>query len=155
VGVADGSRHAATALPATPSSVGAARSFVRQTLHAWGLDELAETAMLLTSELTTNALLHAGTDLEVRLEMDAQCVRIAVLDRSPRPAVRRRHGPHAGTGRGLGLVEAMSTAWGSCGATDGWRKAIWFALPLEPSALPGSAEGALYGDDWLAMLEDL
>jgi len=91
----------------------------------------------------------------VRVSCEPGAVRVTVLDSSPRPPVRRRHGLSAGTGRGLGLVEALAADWGTSGPVDGWAKGVWFRLPTDPSQLRDAGEGALYGDDWLAVVADL
>lgn len=142
-------------LPASPESVGGARRAVSRALGDWQLDHLTDTAMLLVSELATNVLLHARTDFEVRAERRDGRLRVTVLDCSPRQAVRRRYGLDAGTGRGLGIVEALSAAWGSGSAEAPWAKGVWFELFLEPDAEPEPAEGALYGEDWLDLVDDL
>ena len=139
-------------LPAAPESIGAARAAVRRALVSCDLEALVETAQLLTSEVATNAVLHARTDFELRVERRGGRVRISVLDGSPALAARRRYGLDSGTGRGLGLVEALSAAWG-CERADGWAKATWFEL--DPDAVPDADEGALYGEDWLSLVDDL
>jgi len=144
-------------LPGEPGSVSSARAFVRQTLDAWGLSTLVETTSLLVSELATNAVLHARTSYDVVVERDRDSLRVAVLDGSPAGPHRRHHGLRAATGRGLGLVETLAGAWGAAAPEDlGTRaKGVWFELPTDPSLLPATDEGALYGDAWLSHLEDL
>ena len=148
-------RAVAVALDAGPSSVAGARAHVRATLARWGLSALTDTATLLVSELVTNSLLHARTDLEVRVARDPRSVQVTVLDRSPARPVRRRHGLQAGTGRGLGLVATLSCGWGTTEGVDGWAKGVWFLLPADAELLPQADEGALYGEDWLAVVADL
>ena len=143
------------ALPGGPASVSAARRRVLRALDAWHLDALGDTAALLVSELVTNAMLHTGADVEVRVVREADAVRVTVLDRSPRRPVRRRHGLEAGTGRGLGLVDTLALDWGTCGPVDGWAKGVWVLLPTDGARLPDADEGALYGEDWLAVVGDL
>ena len=86
---------------------------------------------------------------------DPEHVQVTVLDRSPRRPVRRRHGLGASTGRGLGLVEVLADGWGTADGVDGWSKGVWFLLPSDVDRLPGVDEGALYGEDWLALVADL
>ena len=148
-------RAGAVSLPADASSVAAARRHVQATLCAWGLGALVDTAALLVSELVTNALLHAGSELEVRVARDPEHVQVIVLDRSSRRPVRRRHGLGAGTGRGLGLVDVLADGWGTADGVDGWAKGVWFLLPSDADRLPRAEEGALYGEDWLALVADL
>ena len=127
-------------LPGDPTSVRQARRLVARTLREWDLDDLEEFASLLVSEVVTNAVLHARTDLAVEVRLDGAVVRILVSDCADRQPQRRRHGTHAGTGRGLGLVEALSTAWGTDPAVDPYRKTVWFELPLDPQDLPAPGE---------------
>ena len=142
----------AVRLPPVPESISAARAAVRRALREWDLEALVDTAQLLTSELATNAVLHARTELEVRVERLGERVRVSVLDRSPASAARRRYGLESGTGRGLGLVEALSAAWGT-DPVEGWSKGVWFELDL--AGVADASEGALYGEDWLALVDDL
>ena len=131
-----------TELVSTPSSVRTARSAVRTALQAW--PHLQDTAALLVTELVTNALLHARGSFLVEVGVDADGVRIAVSDTSPVLPQRKRHGPEAGTGRGLGLVALLSTGTGCERTVDGpYRKTVWFRLPLDPAALPEPTDGAL------------
>jgi anti-sigma regulatory factor (Ser/Thr protein kinase) len=145
---------ASVRLPLAPDSVGSARAAVREVLTDAGLDRLVDTATLLVSELTTNVLLHARTAWEVRVELRGSRLRVSVRDGSPRAATRRPHRLRAGTGRGLGLVETLAAGWGSEPASPPWAKAVWFELDLDASD-DGFAEGALYGEDWLALVDDL
>ena len=141
-------------LPPAPDSTSRARAAVRRTLTDWQLEHLVDTVTLLVSELTTNVVLHARTEFEVRVERHGDLVRVTVLDRSPRRAARRRYGLQAGTGRGLGLVETLSVAWGCGPAEGGWTKAVWFEISTAPVE-DDAGEGALYGEDWLALVDEL
>ena len=123
--------------PCDASSVGAARRMVKGEL-AGGIGrsaagaELVEAASLLLSELVTNSIVHARTDIEVRLIADDHMVRAEVSDGNPTvPSTRRAH-ELAGTGRGLQLIEQLSTRWG-VSASDG-GKTVWFELALAAHA---------------------
>lgn len=114
------------ALDAEPRSVLRARRFVASTLQGWGYHEVTDTACLLTSELVTNAIVHAGTEVDVSVNRSDRHVRVEVRDHAggtvrPRPASK---GPN---GRGLRLVASMSEAWGV--ERTGHGKAVWFSLP--------------------------
>jgi hypothetical protein len=141
----------------TVAGVPVARRFVRQALLDLGLDDLVGTAELLVSELATNVVLHARTDYRVEVEVVGDALRVSVLDRSPVLVHRRVNRLDAGTGRGLGLVEALALRWGPVASEDlgGHAKGIWFELPTDAALLPEVTEGGLYGEDWLAMAEDL
>lgn len=120
-------------LDSTPASVGRARRIVEEALDRWGLDEsedLATTMALLVSELVTNAVRYApgaGVDLLVRRGPGALWVEVSDVDtRSPR---LRHAAPTDEGGRGLALVQALSTGWGSRSTLDG--KVVWFRLDLK------------------------
>jgi serine phosphatase RsbU (regulator of sigma subunit)/anti-sigma regulatory factor (Ser/Thr protein kinase) len=115
-------------LPADSSSPGRARALVTEVLGDWQLSSLVDAATLLTSELVTNAVRHAGTGLRLSLtRVGADRVRIAVHDRAPNVPVQvRRSGNEAEGGRGLFLVEHLSAGWGSVAGESG--KTVWFEL---------------------------
>ncbi len=110
----------------------AARRFLRSALADAGLDELASDAVLLTSELCENAVLHAGTGFTVDLVADGVELTVAVTDQGSTPMELRRTVPPApGTrrathGRGLVLLDAVAAAWGSRHDSGGHR--VWFTL---------------------------
>ena len=91
------------ALTRSPSSVGAARRFIEARAAAWSLPEpTTDQLVLIGSELVTNAVLHARTELTLTLELRDGRVRISVTDRSQAPATLRHYRADAFTGRGLG-----------------------------------------------------
>jgi anti-sigma regulatory factor (Ser/Thr protein kinase) len=118
-------------LPAEPASPGRARRFVTDTLGDVATD--VDRAALLVSELVTNAVLHAGTELEVAVEIRPRLVQVSVRDGSgARPAVRR-YDRYAATGRGLHLLETLADRWGV--DVEPEQKRVWFELAREaPSA---------------------
>ena len=130
-------------LAADPRSVRAARRLVRGALAGWALDHLEPTAALLVSEIATNAVLHARSTFVVEVLRRADTVRVAVSDTSPQRPQPRRHSVSAGTGRGLGLVAQLASAWGTGPAPSPWCKTVWFDLPLDPALLPEPADDAL------------
>jgi anti-sigma regulatory factor (Ser/Thr protein kinase) len=103
-----------------------ARQHVRAALLAWHLDELLDPVLLLTSELVSNALLHAGTPLTVAVRPDGPGVRVEVRDGSPVKPAPRRHSTTATTGRGVQLLESLADDWGSSCAGEG--KLVWFRV---------------------------
>ena len=109
-----------------PSSVSRARRLVSAALDDLGRAELADDAALAVSELVTNALVHAGTPIEVVVSQRNAEVVVEVVDDNPRLPSRRSHTELAGTGRGLNLVENLTAAWGARERPPG--KAVWFAL---------------------------
>ena len=130
------------------ASVSEARRFVRGALEGWSV-ELAYDASLLVSELATNAVIHAQTGYRVTVILRSGVVRVEVAD-SSRVAARRCHyGETSATGRGLGMVEELSSTWGV--KTRDAGKTIWFELTREAGALRETtafvdADRALDGD---------
>ncbi|MDQ3615028.1 MAG: ATP-binding protein [Actinomycetota bacterium] len=113
-------------LPPQPASVGEARRMVRRSLVLGGRDDLVETAELLVSEVVTNALVHAGTPIDVALSVKHDGLRVEIGDESPHLPSRRRYGPTAGTGRGLLMLERLVSDWGVVASRRG--KTVWFHL---------------------------
>ena len=120
-------------LPSQPTSPGEARRFVGNVLRGHGLDtdEVVEAALLLTSELVTNAVLYAAGSIEVDVDIDLRGVRVEVGDHSTQPPSPRDAGPEETSGRGLHLVEAMARAWGVEQQHDD-GKVVWFELDVPP-----------------------
>ncbi len=114
-----------------PQAVSQARRFTRRTLRAWGVPpDAIDTALLVVSELVTNALVH--TDGRVRLDLTRidHRLRVAVADSSPRTPVKPTSiGWEATGGRGILLVEAMSAAWGTVPVSGG--KQVWSEIVQE------------------------
>lgn len=103
--------------------MGTARRFLVQTLDRWDLQGVEYDASVVLSELTTNAVLHAGTDLRVKISYDDRVLTLEVTDGSPKLPMARRPNPRAATGKGLVLVEALATQWGVRPEPAG--KTIW------------------------------
>lgn len=108
------------------SNVAVARRFVVDTLHRLRHEDMADVAELLTSEVVTNAILHAGTAVEVRISDEGDVVRIQVSDGAAAAPTRRRYTAEAATGRGLDLVEALASDWGT--RTEASGKTVWFTV---------------------------
>lgn len=117
---------ATTTLPPTPRSARIARSFVISKLHEWHRDELADTAELLTSELVTNAVVHAKTAMRLDVRANDDGVVVAVEDSGEGvPAVYDANPRDLG-GRGLMLVAELSQDWGV--EPRSGHKRVWFRL---------------------------
>ena len=120
--------------PGVPSQIACARGFVAR--HLADCPD-PTTAALLTSELATNAIRHTASGLpagtfEVGVHRVPGRVRVEVhdlgnLDQSPHPRYRAPYDT-AEHGRGLDLVEALATAWGSEPRGDGPGRRVWFEL---------------------------
>jgi anti-anti-sigma factor len=128
-------------LPPSPAAPATARRFVRETCQTWRLlleddddaraqaaaEDLVERAELLASELVTNALIHARSDVHLRLSLRDESLHIGVHDRARR-LLRLVNGDlEAEAGRGLLLVERLSRAWGVYRPPEG-GKVVWCVL---------------------------
>ena len=98
-------------LPATARSVTEARRFVLDALATWHLESFADTAALLTSEVVTNAILHARTPLGLLVRRDRKGISVEVTDGSRRQPRVRDSTPEATNGRGLALLEQLASTW--------------------------------------------
>ncbi|HZP52858.1 SpoIIE family protein phosphatase [Actinocrinis sp.] len=152
-----------------PSAVGPARAFVRDTVGKWGGESVVDDAVLIASELVTNAIVHAGTPAEVSCTLlrdydgEAAAVRVAVADRHPGRAIPALNGgweeevgglevgmPEGG--RGLYLSAQLASSWGVQYTHS--MKQVWFVIDLDggrddhgPALAPpqGSASAAEAG----------
>jgi serine/threonine-protein kinase RsbW len=123
-------------LPASEHSVRLARRVTRTVLAAWQLLDREETAVLLVSELVTNAIQHARDTEAIVVELAAvrSCLRIEVADEDPRWPQPRIPGRFDESGFGFLLVDALASKWGVRETAAG--KAVW--AELEPSQAGGS-----------------
>ncbi|GAA3763355.1 SpoIIE family protein phosphatase [Streptomyces tremellae] len=126
-------------------SVAAARAFVRDTLQGWGCSDVVDDAVVLTSELVTNAVVHAGTAADVRCLRTDDGVRIEVADRYPEREVPvQATGPSFGNldsehGRGLLLCAALASRWG-VEYTPSYKQ-VWFQLDMPERAVGTRSAG--------------
>ncbi|MEU0219021.1 ATP-binding SpoIIE family protein phosphatase, partial [Streptomyces sp. NPDC006265] len=112
-----------------PQAVGHARRFARRTLRSWGVTVDYDAALLVVSELVTNALVHTDGKVRMDLTLVDNRLRIAIADASPRSPVRPTSiGWEATGGRGILLVEALSATWGTLPVSGG--KQVWAELVL-------------------------
>ncbi|WP_225829755.1 SpoIIE family protein phosphatase [Streptomyces sp. NK08204] len=114
-----------------PQAVGHARRFTRRTLRVWGVPPATlDMALLVVSELVTNALVHTEGPVRLDLSLVNHRLRLAVADASPRSPVKPTNiGWEATGGRGILLVEAVSAAWGTVPVSGG--KLVWADLVPE------------------------
>jgi len=122
-------------LAADTSSARQARRFVDEVLGRWQCGPVLDDVQLLVSELVTNAVVHAGSEVEVAVRLLTDAVRIEVVDRAP-GAPLRPAAPAEGdeSGRGLLLVETIASAWGVESIAGG--KSVWFEVPRLDRAEP-------------------
>ena len=110
---------------------------VRRALANWPIGELADDALLVVSELVTNAVIHAGTEFTVSCTHLGTAIRLAVRDCYPGralPAMIIEPGTDRTSGRGLLLCASLSASWGV--EYDQAGKTVWCHLPLPGRAVP-------------------
>lgn len=147
-----------------PAEVGRARRWARSRLAGSGIgadEPLAETLILLISELVTNAVVHTGCPAVLRMRLseapdapDAPeeaagagpgTVRVEVADVSARPPRQRHADGEATNGRGLELVDGLADRWGW--QAEGTGKSIWCEVDrCEPGVAATAFNGTTYED---------
>ncbi|MEW2078705.1 SpoIIE family protein phosphatase [Streptomyces sp. NPDC013433] len=114
-----------------PQAVGHARRFTRRTLRSWGVTADVDAALLVVSELVTNALVHTEGPVRLDISLVNDRLRLAVADSSPRTPVKPTSISWEATGgRGILLVEAVSATWGTLPVSGG--KQVWAEFVLRP-----------------------
>ncbi|AYV30298.1 SpoIIE family protein phosphatase [Streptomyces goshikiensis] len=139
-------------------SVAAARAFVRDTLQGWGFADIVDDAVVLTSELVTNAVVHAGTRAEVLCLRAEDGVRVEVADRYPERELPLRHpgerpyaDPDRESGRGLMLCAALATRWGV--EYTATHKHVWFRIDLPDRPVGTRSAGPVVPDQLLPLAD--
>jgi anti-sigma regulatory factor (Ser/Thr protein kinase) len=140
-----------TTLPSARQSARLARREVHEALDSWGLGWLEDPAVLLASELVSNAIRHAchrGSEVELRIADTGAKLRIDVYDSDPRlPELQMGPGLEE-SGLGLVLVEALAARWGA--TKTGAGKVVWVEVDTgrpgysgrPPSCNPGLVSGS-------------
>jgi anti-sigma regulatory factor (Ser/Thr protein kinase) len=123
-------------LPRHPRSIARARARLREHAGAWQIpDESLETAVLLLSELVTNAYKHAcvspGREIGTRCTLRNGTLRVEVSDAADEFPKPHETSPDDESGRGLALVEALADAWDVFPRPCGIGKTVWFELKLD------------------------
>jgi anti-sigma regulatory factor (Ser/Thr protein kinase) len=129
-------------LPAQPQSPRLARAAVVEVCRSWGIPWIVGEAQLIVSELVTNAVQHAGTEVDLILTLRDGLLHLQVRDTGFAPALFPIDPAHDALGRsrssqlggrGLLLVAALAT---SCGTTIGaLGKTVWASLRVRPEAV--------------------
>ena len=120
-----------TVFPSVAPSAAGARRFVAAALRRWDCsDDFVELALLLTSELVTNAYRHARTETRVLVRFDGASVRIEVRDVGGGQPELRPVDTDRVDGRGLQIVDALADRWGY--DSDDGGTAVWFELVRRP-----------------------
>jgi anti-sigma regulatory factor (Ser/Thr protein kinase) len=122
-----------TELPATTAAPRMARHLVAAMLGERGCSvEVVDSAELLVSELVTNAIRHAASNVVVRVELDGGGLLVEVQDDDPSPPRLRGPEPDALDGRGIALVDALASRWGVNTLPDdhgrAMGKVVWFRI---------------------------
>ncbi|MCB5181697.1 SpoIIE family protein phosphatase [Streptomyces antimicrobicus] len=150
--------RAAASFEPVGRSVAAARAFVRDTLQGWGFADVVDDAVVLTSELVTNAVVHAGTRAEVLCLRAEDGVRVEVADRYPErelplqpPGARPYADPDRESGRGLMLCAALATRWGV--EYTPTHKQVWFRLDLPDRPVGTRSAGPVVPDGMLPLAD--
>ncbi len=130
------------ALRPAETSPGDARLFVTAWAREWGYRSLIPAAALLTSELATNAVVHAAAPFEVKVVNTGHGIHVTVTDPSAERVTMRVPEEVREHGRGLRVVDAVASSWG-VDQLDGVGKTVWFELDVrEPETHLGSARFA-------------
>jgi len=131
-------------LTRAPAAAAEARSQVRVAIGDWKVPVDPDIAILLASDLVTNAITHGeGETLTLAIRRCCGQLRIDVYDRSRYLPVGANEPVDSGTGRGLVLVAALSAEWGSFRTPAG--KAMYFTLAFQPDP-PSGGDRAAAGD---------
>jgi anti-sigma regulatory factor (Ser/Thr protein kinase) len=128
--VCEATARAELLLPTESSSAAAARRFAeRSGCREHGLD-LLDDALLLISELVTNSVLHGGPPIVLAIECDGEGLHVRVRDGGPTMPTPRTADEGAESGRGMSLVDLLSSTWGVEPVADahGPGKEVWFEL---------------------------
>lgn len=113
-------------VPSVPRSVAAVRRWAVDCARELGHDGASDVLALLVSEVATNAVVHGAGEVQVRVLLVADRLRVEVSDEAEGVPTPRRSDLEAEGGRGLALVEALSTSWGVAASATG--KTVWFEL---------------------------
>jgi hypothetical protein len=115
-----------------------ARALIKDACEAWGVRRLSRLGQLIVSELVTNGVVHARTELRVTVRLCGRTLSLAVRDGDPRLLHPPGGGVEAdghGYGRGLLIVDSMADSWGCTPTADG--KVTWATLDL-PDPVPSA-----------------
>lgn len=139
-------------------SVATARAFVRDTLQGWGYTDVVDDAVVLTSELVTNAVVHAGTAADVLCLRTDEGVRVEVSDHYPEREIPLQStaldfgSPDREGGRGLLLCAALASRWGV--EYTPTHKHVWFQLDLPDRPVGVRSAGPLLPVDLLPVTDE-
>ena len=138
-----GNGHRELLLPADATAPGVARAFLRCATEEWGVDDdLAQDAAMVITELVANAVDHARTESTLSIGVAHEGLSVSVRDTRPGPVLRPAPiDPTAARGRGLQMVDALTTARGSR-CTPGVRPSGRCWAPERPDDLRSDGCGS-------------
>jgi anti-sigma regulatory factor (Ser/Thr protein kinase) len=128
-------RHATFEVPTGLAAPRTARLLVGDILELWDCNDHNDVAALLTSELVTNVVRHARTDVRLELSLRESILRVAASDDDPTLPELKSVTVDSVGGRGLQLIDALADQWGVVPHQGG--KTIWFDVAVscrEPGA---------------------
>lgn len=126
-----------------PAAAAEARGQVREAIRAWNAPADVDVAVLLTSELVTNAIRHTpGDAVTLSIQYTRHQLRVEVADTSPSLPVLTDAPADADTGRGLVLVASLAAEWGFYCTPTG--KTVYFTLAFQSDPAQGGQHGAQF-----------
>jgi anti-sigma regulatory factor (Ser/Thr protein kinase) len=117
-----------TQFPCTDSTPASVRGFLRAALQTWELDGFGHITELLSDELVSNVVEHVGSPMTVRAVRQPSSIRIEVEDNSAEPPVLQHPDALDDHGRGILLIDALATQWGTEPRDGG--KTVWFEIDV-------------------------
>ena len=127
-------------LPPEATSAGEARRLLRDALDGVVVEDSMDAAQVAVSEIVTNALVHAGTPMRLRVLLGTPGLRVELGDGSPHLPHRRDYSEVASTGRGLHVVGEVVDSWGAYPSGDG--KVVWFEIADGEDEYAGESEAS-------------
>ena len=132
-------------LTGSPTAARDARGFIRSELHGVTSLDKFDDVLLLTSELVTNVVLHASTDMHLGVAWDSAGVLVAVQDHSPAPAAHRAPTDSSEdleeSGRGMAIIAALADDFGWRSLPEATGKVMWFVVAFTGGATPVATKG--------------
>ena len=119
--------HRALVLALDPAAVRDARRLIRDVCRTARLDaDTCDSAVLLTSEMVTNAFTHGGSEARLQADADQEVIVVQVADDNSRHPLHVPPDPQALDGRGMEIVQMVASRWGV--RDDPYGKTVWFEV---------------------------
>ena len=116
-------------LPSHSASVNQARTYVKDVIKSWKATPTTDPGVP-TSEVVTNAIVHAKSEVALRVRLVDGHARVEVHDDDPQPPEVKTGDPHGNGGHGMRLVDALAACWGIT-SIEGDGKIVWFDIDLD------------------------